>query len=119
MMRIKDNTLRLFKLLDGIVNQKSYVIKGQSITVHISLQNIVSSLDIPSHFRYSDIKFRILNPLIKHINETSDLTFEIVEERRTNRVVDHLVIGITSANSSPSEILTTTTQFIRNRTSAN
>lgn len=118
-MRIQDNTLQFFKLLDGIVNQQSYVIKDQSIQVHLSLKSIVESLDIPSRFGYVDIKFRFLNPLIKHVNETSDLAFEILEEHRTNRVVDGLVIGITSHNSSPSEILKTTTQFIRNRTYTN
>lgn len=112
-MRIQDYSTRLFKLLDSIVNQKSYVIKGQYIHVQISLKNIVESLDIPSHFGYADIKFRVLKPLMNHINETSDLTLEILEERLTNRRVEYIVIGISSHNSIPSEVLTTTTQFIR------
>lgn len=114
-MRAQKYTVPFFKLLDEIVNQQDYVFEDRSILVRLSLTNIVERLDVPSHFGYADIKSWVLKPLIKHINETSDLELEILEERRNNRVVEHLVIGITSPNSSPAEILKTTTQFIRKR----
>lgn len=115
MKRIQDYSTRFFRLLDSIVNQESYVIKGQCIHVQISLKNIVESLDAPSHFGYADLKHRILTPLMKHINQNSQLTIEILEECRTNRTIEHIAIGLVSHNSIPSEVLATTTQFIRNK----
>ena len=119
MLRLQDQSLRFFSVLDALVNCKSYVIDEKALHIQVPLERISCALDIPPDFGYANTKARFLKPLISHINCNSDLAINILEERRINRKIEYLVIGITSNRSTPSEILGVATQFIRNRAQSN
>lgn len=101
----------MYKLLDEAVSRKSFSIDEEVVVVVITVSMLRTALNIPDNLGFADAKHRYLGPLLKDINEHSQLNLSIVDERKMDKKVNLLSFKVSSVSLTPAEVLNQITKF--------
>lgn len=103
----------LFCLLDEKIVTNQYTSEDENLVLVVSIQEIYECLQVPSSYRYVDVKHKIISPLLEKISNESELTIKLVDEIRNERKITGLLLMIHSFNRPISKILDDISVFVR------